>query len=248
MPKVSIITPLFNGAGFIGQAIRSVLDQTFKDWEMIIVDDCSTDHPEKVINPFLLSDARISYPRLERNQGAAAARNLAIARAQGAFIAFLDGDDTWEPAKLERQITLMENEGWAFSFTSYAVMDRDGKLSGKVVHAPGKLDYRHYLRNTAIGCLTVVIDRRQTGSFTMPLIRTSQDMALWLELMKRGFTAYGIDEVLASYRVVNTSNTANKWKAAAGVWQVYREIEKLPLLPSLWNFAGYAFHAVLKRL
>ncbi len=248
MPTVSIITPLYNGAGFIGQTIRSVMSQTYTDWEMIIVDDCSRDQPEKIILPYVGRDQRIRLIRLNQNQGAAAARNHAFDLASGDFIAFLDGDDIWKPEKLAFQIGWMKQNDRAFSFTSYEIIKHDGSPAGKIIHAPEKIDYRHYLRNTVIGCLTVVIDRRKTGPFKMPLIGTSHDMALWLDMMKRGIDAYGIDEVLASYRLVSTSNTANKFKAAKGVWHVYRAVEKLAIFPSLINFSGYLFHAAWKRL
>jgi teichuronic acid biosynthesis glycosyltransferase TuaG len=248
MPKVSVITPLFNGAGYIEQTILSVINQTFSDWEMIIVDDCSADQPETIISRYAGHDARIRFIRLDRNHGAAEARNIALDLACGDYIAFLDGDDTWKPEKLQRQTGMMEKNNWIFSFTAYEILEQDGKPAGKIVHVPVNIDYDHYLRNTIIGCLTVMIDRRKTGPFRMPLLKTSHDMALWLTLLKQGIVAHGIDEVLASYRVVLSSNTANKLKAASGVWHVYREIEKLPLLPALFNFAGYFYHAVKKRI
>ena len=248
MPKVSIITPLFNGTAFIGEAVSSVRQQTFDDWEMIIVDDCSEDNPEKVLEPYISSDRRIKLIRLDRNSGAAAARNVALQKASGDFIAFLDSDDTWKPSKLERQTGLMEQNGWAFSFHSYEVMSQNGIPTGKIIHAPPGMNYRAYLKNTLIGCLTVVVDRRKTGDFTMPLIRSSHDMALWLELMKRGFNAFGINEPLASYRLVASSNTANKLKAAGDVWKVYREVEKLSVADTLYCFTSYAIHAYLNRI
>jgi teichuronic acid biosynthesis glycosyltransferase TuaG len=247
-PKVSIITPLYNGAAFIGQAVGSVVSQTFPDWEMIIVDDGSSDHPEKVLAPFMERDKRIRLIRLEHNLGAAEARNIALGEATGDFIAFLDGDDLWKPTKLERQVSLMEEHNWSFSFTSYDIIRSDGQFAGKVIRAPLKMDYNRYLKNTVIGCLTVMIDRRITGPFKMHSIPTSHDMALWLELMKRGCIAHGIREILASYRIVSTSSTANKLMAAMGVWHVYREVEKLKILPSLYNFTGYACNAVWRRL
>jgi teichuronic acid biosynthesis glycosyltransferase TuaG len=247
-PEVSIITPLFNGAAFIGQAVGSVVNQTFPDWEMIIVDDGSSDHPETVLAPFLERDKRIRLIRMDHNVGAAEARNVALEAAKGDFVAFLDGDDLWQPLKLERQLSLMKENEWAFSFTSYEIIRQDGQPSGKIIRAPRDMDYPRYLKNTVIGCLTVMIDRRKTGPFKMHSIPTSHDMALWLELMKRGFNAHGIDEVLASYRTVSTSNSANKLKAAMGVWRVYREIEKLKILPGLYYFTGYACNAVWRRL
>jgi teichuronic acid biosynthesis glycosyltransferase TuaG len=248
MAKVSIITPLYNGARYIEQTILSVIRQTYPDWEMIIVDDCSTDHPETVISRYVVQDNRIRLIRLDKNSGAAGARNVAIDQAGGDYIAFLDGDDVWKPKKLERQVSLMTNQDLAFSFTSYEIMAQDGTLTGKLVHAPNIIDYRHYLKNTVIGCLTVMINRQKTGEFRMPMIRSSHDMALWLELMKRGFKAYGIDEVLASYRLVSSSNSANKFQAAEDVWHVYRDIEKLSFFYSIYNLTGYTFHAIRKRL
>ena len=226
----------------------SVLDQTFSDWEMIIVDYCSVDHPETIISGYTAQDKRIRYVRLEKKHGAAAARNIAINLAKADFIAFLDSDDVFKPNKLEIQVGLMRKNNWAFSFTGYEIIDQDGVSTRKTIHVPSEIDYQHYLRNTIIGCLTVMIDRKQTGSFQMPEIRSSHDMALWLDLMKRGFKAYGIDEILSSYRLVATSNTANKLKAAKDVWHVYRKIEKLSFIYSLYNFTGYVFHAILKRM
>jgi teichuronic acid biosynthesis glycosyltransferase TuaG len=248
MAKVTIITPIYNGARYIEQTILSVIRQTYPDWEMIIVDDCSTDHPEAVISRYVEQDNRIRLVRLDNHSGAAGARNVAIDQAAGDYIAFLDGDDVWKPEKLERQVSFMADQDLAFSFTSYEIMAQDGKLTGKVVHAPKIMDYKHYLRNTVIGCLTVMINRQKTGKFRMPLVRSSHDMALWLELMKRGFKAYGMDEVLASYRLASSSNSANKFKAARDVWHVYRDIEKLSFFYSIYNLTGYAFHAIRKRL
>ena len=127
-------------------------------------------------------------------------------------------------------------------------MNEDGTLTGKCLQMPASLSYHQYLRDTAIGCLTVMIDKQQTGEFHMPDIRSSHDMALWLDIMKRGFPAYALQECLASYRLVATSNTAKKWKAAKEVWNVYRDIEKLNVVYSAYCFCGYAIHAVWKRI
>jgi teichuronic acid biosynthesis glycosyltransferase TuaG len=248
MPKVSIITPLYNNAGYVGDAIRSVLGQTFPDWEMIIVDDGSEDHPEDGIYAAAGNDPRIRLIRLEKRTGAAGARNVALDQASGDFIAFLDSDDTWKPEKLQQQVRFMETKDIAFSFSSYETMTQEGIPTGKTVHAPEIMDYRHYLRNTIIGCLTVMIDKRKTGALRMPDIRSSQDMALWLQILKSGHKAYGIGEVLATYRLTSSSNSAGKIKAAKDVWHVYREFEGLSLISSLGNFLGYAWHAIKKRI
>jgi teichuronic acid biosynthesis glycosyltransferase TuaG len=142
----------------------------------------------------------------------------------------------------------MISNNYSFSFTAYALINADGKSLNKTIAAPKKIDYNRYLRNTIIGCLTVIIDKKNVGSFEMPNIKSSHDMALWLQILKRGFCAYGLNEVLANYRIVNTSNTANKKKAALDVWQVYRKTEKLSVLYSAICFIGYAFNAIKKRV
>lgn len=246
MELVSIIMPAYNSARFIGEAINSVLAQTYTNWELLIVDDCSKDSTAEIVAAF--SDPRIHYQRNVNNMGAAETRNHALKRAQGRYIAFLDSDDLWEPEKLEKQIAFMEKNGYAFTFSDYRIMKENGTWTGKILHMPASLSYHQYLRNTAIGCLTVVIDRLKTGDFLMPNIKSSHDMALWLLIMKRGFRAYATPECLASYRLVSTSNTAKKYKAAQDVWRVYRNVEHLSICYSAFCFCGYAIHAILKRL
>ena len=245
---VSIITPSYNSSKFIKECIDSVLFQTYTDWELLIVDDCSTDNSRDIISKLSDKDERIKSIFLEKNIGAASARNIAIKKAKGKYIAFLDSDDLWKSVKLEKQLLFMNENDIAFSFSTYQFMSEDGKILANIVKAPKKMFYNSYLKNTIIGCLTVIIDREKTGDFEMPNIRSSHDMALWLLVMKRGFSAYGLDENLANYRVVSSSNTANKLKAAKDVWNVYRNVENLPLLYSAWCFVQYVFNAVKKRI
>ena len=245
---VSIIMPSYNAARFIGESINSVLLQTYSNWELLIVDDCSKDNSVEVVRKFANIDKRVVLFSLEKNVGAAAARNVAIEHAQGQYIAFLDSDDVWDEYKLEKQLAFMKQYSYAFTFSNYYIMEENGKKTENIVKVPSSLSYRQYLRNTIIGCLTVIIDRQQTGDFKMPLIKSSHDMALWLLIMKRGFKAYGLKDVLAGYRLVSTSNTAKKWKAAKDVWKVYREIEGLSVLYAAYCFCGYAINAVLKRI
>lgn len=245
---VSIIMPSYNAARFIGESINSVLLQTYSNWELLIVDDCSKDNSVEVVRKFANIDKRVVLFSLEKNVGAAAARNVAIEHAQGQYIAFLDSDDVWDEYKLEKQLAFMKQYSYVFTFSNYYVMEENGKKKENIVKVPSSLSYHQYLRNTIIGCLTVIIDRQQTGDFKMPLIKSSHDMALWLLIMKRGFKAYGLKDVLAGYRLVSTSNTAKKWKAAKDVWKVYREIEGLSVLYAAYCFCGYAINAVLKRI
>lgn len=240
--------PSYNASRFIAESINSVLLQTYSNWELLIVDDCSKDNSAEVAQGFVNIDERIKVFVLKKNVGAAAARNVAMKHAKGQYIAFLDSDDVWSDNKLKKQLDFMKQNAYAFSFSDYYVMEEDGKRTGNIVRVPASLSYHQYLRNTIIGCLTVIIDRKQTGDFRMPLIKSSHDMALWLLIMKKGFKAYGMKEVLAGYRLVSTSNTAKKWKAAKDVWKVYRQIEGLSVFYATYCFCGYALHAVLKRI
>ncbi|MBU46141.1 MAG: glycosyl transferase [Flavobacteriales bacterium] len=245
---VSIITPSYNSVRYISECVESVLAQTYTSWEMIIVDDCSEDDSKQLITALSSNDIRIKTIFLDSNIGAAEARNIALAKAKGEYIAFLDSDDLWEPHKLERQISFMNKNNIAFSYTTYQSISEDGLNVINIIKAPKEMTYYSYLKNTIIGCLTVIINREKVGYFEMPNVRSSHDMALWLLILKRGFSAYGLNENLAKYRIVSSSNTANKMKAVKDVWKVYREIERLSFLYSLWCFFCYIFNTVKKRI
>ncbi|WP_409291951.1 teichuronic acid biosynthesis protein TuaG [Peribacillus sp. SCS-37] len=244
---ISIITPAYNAADYITETIESVMRQSYQNWEMIIVDDCSTDNTRDIINRFALEDSRIRPVFLEVNSGAAAARNAALKMAGGRYVAFLDSDDLWKPEKLDKQLTFMKLNQYAFTFTAYEMISEDGTPLHKLVDAPRFINYEKMLKNTIVGCLTVMIDLERTGSFEMPDIRTRQDLAAWLSILRRGHTAFGLNEVLAEYRTGNSSISQNKWKAAKMNWFVYRKVEKLHLAKACWCFSNYAVHAVLKR-
>ncbi len=246
--KISIITPVYNGERFIEETIKSVQDQTYKDWEMILVDDCSMDASQEIIKKIAQKDGRIKYMKLKQNSGAAVARNTALENAKGRFIAFLDSDDVWEKNKLEKQLNFMLNHNIGFSFTSYALMNEEGIRLNKEVRVPKKIDYEGLLKNTIIGCLTVMIDKNSIGDFRMPLVRAGQDTATWLSILRKGHVAYGIDEILAKYRKVNGSISSNKIKALKRTWNTYRNIEKLPLSKCIYVFAGYTMNAIKKRM
>lgn len=248
MSKVSIITPSYNSSLFISHTIQSVLSQSYQNWEMIIVDDCSSDNSVKIIKEFKKKDKRIKLIPLYKNVGAAEARNIALREASGKFIAFLDSDDMWYPYKLEKQLAFMQNNEYPFTYTAYERINQDNSRIINNIYVPHKISYNEFLKNTIIGTLTVLIDKQKTGYFEMPNIRSSHDMALWCKLLKKGFNAYGLNEILSSYRIVDSSNTAKKWKAAKDVWIVYREIEHLNILKSTYYFICYAFNAVLKRI
>ena len=245
---VTIITPCYNSSEFIEESVSSVMAQTYDNWELIIIDDASTDSSTDVIRKLENSDDRISSVFLSVNKGVAAARNVAIKKAKGKYIAFLDSDDIWLPNKLEEQISFMYKGNIAFSFTAYGLMSQDGISLGKVIKAPKVMMYQDYLKNTTIGCLTVIVDFEQIGPFEMRDLNVSEDMVLWLDIMKRGFPAFGLNVVLDNYRVVGSSLSSNKRESAAHVWKVYREVEDLSIIYSTWCFINYAFNAIRKRL
>ncbi|WP_307847708.1 teichuronic acid biosynthesis protein TuaG [Metabacillus bambusae] len=247
LPYVSIITPSYNSSKYIKKTIDSVKMQTFKNWEMIIVDDCSKDDTRSILRKLSEEDSRIKVIYLETNSGAAVARNTAIDAAMGKYIAFLDSDDLWLPEKLEKQIKFMEEKDILFSFTKYDVIDEEGNNLNKPVSVPESIDYHGLLKNTIIGCLTVMINIEKLGKMKMPEIRTRQDFAFWLSILRKGHKAYGINETLAQYRYVADSISSNKVKAAKRNWQVYREIEKLGFFYSAWCFINYAYNGIKKR-
>lgn len=248
-PLVSIITPSYNAESFIGKTIKSVQNQTFENWEMIIVDDCSKDSTIDIVNKFSELDSRIKLVLLKENSGAAIARNTALKLAKGRYIAFLDSDDLWKSNKLEKQLNFMQKYNYAFTYSAYELMGENGELLNKVIDVPDKIDYKGLLKNTIIGCLTVVIDREKVAAFQMPNIRTRQDFALWLQILRENdITAYGIKEPLAIYRLVFGSISSNKFKTAKRNWFVYRKIEKLSLPYASWCFVNYAYYALIKRV
>ncbi|MDR3046909.1 MAG: glycosyltransferase [Bacteroidales bacterium] len=245
---VSIIMPSYNSASHIAQSIESVLAQSYSCWELLVVDDASSDNTTEIVQKFVNQDERIKLWALPTNYGSAVARNFAIQNASGQFLAFLDSDDLWLLYKLEKQLAFMNHQQAAFSFSAYQLIDDQGNALNKTIPVPATITYSQYLKNTIIGCLTVMLDRKQIPEIVFPNLRSSQDMALWLQILKMGIVAYGFSEPLACYRINPNSTTANKRKAAVGVWHVYRKTERLSLFFSLYNFAGYAFHALKKRI
>ena len=246
--KVSVITASYNCAKFIEESIKSVLNQTYDNLELIIVDDCSTDNTEEIVNEYIKKDSRIKFYRLNNNSGAAVARNKGLDEATGRFIAFLDSDDIWYKQKLEKQINFMQTNNYGFSFTSYRLIDENGGLLNKEIRVPNEITYKKLLKNTIIVCLTVIIDKELIGDFKMPLVRAGQDTATWLSILRNGNIAYGYDEVLASYRLVNGSISSNKFKALKRTWNTYRKLEKLNLLKSSYYFSNYVLNAIKKRI
>lgn len=248
--KVSIITPSWNSEKYIKKTIESVQNQTYSNWEMIIVDDCSSDNTVKIVQEISKEDPRVRILKQSTNGGAAKARNRSLKESSGRYVAYLDADDIWKPSKLEKQVQFMQERKCGFSCTSYEVIDDSGKPLNKEVHMLPKVDYIGFLTNNLLQTVGIMVDTKIVNKelLVMPDIRRRQDAATWLQVLKAGFICYGIEEVLAEYRRVTGSLSSNKVKAVKGVWSLYRDIEHLPLLFSCYCFVRYAFLAVWKRV
>lgn len=246
---VSIVTPSYNSSKYIKQTIQSVLSQTYENWELIVVDDCSTDNSVEIIKEFAVNNSKIRLLEFQINKGAAEARNAAISMAKGEFIAFLDSDDIWKPFKLEQQINFMGNE-LDFTFTAYELIDEFGsKLNQQVdINQVGSFDYEDMLKKKAtLGCSTVIVRSSGFSDISMPPLRTGQDYALWLKLLKTGKKAYVLSEILGQYRILSNSISRNKFKKALRQWQIYRQVEELPVLKAAICFYFYAWRSVFRK-
>ena len=244
---VSIITPVYNAEDFIHQVIESVIAQSYPHWEMIVVEDCSTDSSREIIRTFSEKDERIRMIEMTGNKGVGEARNTGLKEAGGTYIAFIDSDDWWYPDKLEKQLAFMKKGNYPISYTAYEMMDTEGKDIGRVIHAIPEVTLHTYLKSTIIGLSTAMISREIIGDFAISNMRMRVDTQLWIRLLKRGFKAYGMDEVLARYRVHSNSISRNRLKAARQTWKLYFKVEKLGLFQSLYYFSHYALSAIKKH-
>lgn len=244
---VSIITPVYNSERFLSETIESVKKQSYTNWEMIIVNDYSSDGSEIIIEEYMKKDNRIKYVKLEKRSGVVKARNTGLEKAKGRYIAFLDSDDVWKENKLKRHIEVMSDKGYAFTFSAYETIDEKGKNIHRNIYVPDKITYKGYLKNTIIGCLTVMIDKAIVGEFKM-VDAQIEDFATWLQLLKNMDYGYGINELLAQNRIVKESSSYNKIKAAKGAWKVYRDVEKFNPIKASKYFSFYAVNAVKKRV
>ena len=244
---VSVIMPTYNNSKFIESSIQSVLNQTYKKWELIIVDDCSTDNTYDLIKNII--DERIIYIKLDINSGhPSTPRNIAIDRAQGTFIAFLDSDDMWFTEKLEKQVEFMLKNKIDFSFTSYNVISENNDKMIRTEKAPNRLNYNQLLKSCKIGCLTVVYRRDfNKEKYFIPNVG-QEDYIYWLDLLKSIPYCYGMPEILANYRQSKNSVSSNKIKMARATWNIYRNHEKLNIFRCSYLFSSFVFNWVLRRI
>ena len=243
---ISIIMPNYNSAQFIEETIASIFAQSYENWELILVDDCSSDGSVKIIESLIADDNRIRLITLTENSGPAIARNRAIKEAKGRYIAFLDSDDLWTPDKLLKQISFMQENDAALSYTGYYRIEEESGEIIDQIHVSKKVDYFELLKQNIIGCLTAIYDTRKIGKVYMPDIRKRQDFGLWLKILKRVPYAYSIDEPLAYYRVRTASVSSNKMIASKYNWELYRKVEKFPRHKAIYYFWWYTYRSILK--
>lgn len=243
---VSVVMPVYNCESVIGKTIECLQAQTYTDWELNAVDDCSTDSSAEIIKAYAETDSRIHYFKLDTNSGAAVARTRSMAEANGKYLAFLDSDDVWKPEKLERQIAFMKEGNYAFSCTHYAWISESGELTGRVIKCRKKCSYTHSVWYNPIGNSTVILDVDQVGKPIVPNIRKRNDYALWLMLLRTKVDyAYGLQEVLSYYRVREGSLSKNKFKLIKPMYRLFRDVEHFSAVHAAFQTAMWCVIKVL---
>ena len=243
---VSIITPCYNAGSYLSHTIESVLIQSYKDWEMIIVDDCSKDNTRQIIEEYASKDSRIKYLKTDTPSGSPSLpRNIGIENAKGKYIAFLDADDLWLPYKLEKQIQFIETKGYSFIYSDYEKMNYLGERNNRLVKMPPQSTFWDVLETCTIPCLTVLMTKDIIGDTRFKLI-PKEDFAFWLDILKKGVNAYNVGEVLAIYREQQQSRSSNKLNMIKNQWIVLRKIEGVkPVVASYFMFQ-YLLHGFFK--
>lgn len=243
---VSIITPSYNSAKFIAETIQSVQNQTYQNWEMIIVDDGSSDETESVVLSIIQNDNRIQFHKLSQNSGPAVARNTGIEKASGAYMTFIDADDIWFSTFIENNIKTIQETGIPFVFSSYRRANEQLEFVYSDFIVPQKVSYTDILKSNSISCLTAFLDIKKLGKKYMPLIRKRQDMGLWLNYLKVIPFAHGIQETQAIYRIRENSLSRKKSDLIKYQWQFYREVEKLNIFQSIYYMLHWMYRGFMK--
>lgn len=247
---VSIVVPVYNTEKYVAETINSVISQTYTNWELILVDDCSTDLSFGICNSFSQKDPRIKALRLAKNSGALAARNKGIELSKGKFLCFLDSDDTFEPNKLEIQVKFMQKFGHAVSFTMFQRITESGEFLGKSnVPFNTKIGYKDLLGNPAFSIITLMVDKEKV---MVPLVQEdlvkAEDYVFHLRILKQGVDAFGINQPLSNYRYRPGSQSTSFFGNSADLWKVLSTVEKLPIHKASFYFGRYLVKGIGKRL
>lgn len=247
-PTVSVIMPAYNCEKYIESAIRSVMTQTFTDWELIVLDDGSNDGTREIIECLAAEDERIRFLPNEKNMGVARTRNRGFDNSRGRYVALLDSDDIWHSEKLELQIKKMQANNADICYCSYAIINSEGTTAKKDYTVPEFIDYKALLKENYIGCSTVVLSRSALEERRFIPDYYHEDYVLWLELFRDGVKAVGCTETLAEWRLIRNSRSFDKKRSAAHRWDIYRNHLKLSRAYSLWLLSAYAINGVKKYL
>ena len=247
--KISIIVPVHNAEKYIEETVSSVLSQTYPDWELLLVENGSTDKTNDKLEEIMKWDKRIRVFHFTKGASAARARNEGLRYSEGRYIAFLDADDIWKSEKLKKELKFLKKHNAAFVFTGYEFADENGKPLGKIVRVPHTLNHKQAMKNTTIFTSTVMFDTVliPKENLRMPEIK-SEDTALWWQVLRGGIIAYGLDENLVLYRRPGKSLSSNKIEALRRIWNLYRKFEKLSIVKSAWYFVNWAVRAVFRRI
>lgn len=245
-PVVSVVMPAYNTEKYIREAVSSIENQTLRDWELLVVDDCSTDQTYEILQKLAQEDARIKIIRNQTNCGAAMSRNIAFSQCSGKYVALLDSDDLWEPEKLEKQVICAEKTGADIIYCSYSIIDECGRKKSPDFIVPEHTDFNSMLKKSTISCSTALLKSKLVAQFQFPTHMYHEDLAYWLELLKNGANAAGVTEVLASYRITPGSRAFNKVQSAMNRWKIYTEYLGLPTVRSTCLLAQYIFLGLIK--
>lgn len=244
--KVSIVMPAYNSEEYIKESVYSVIAQTWCNWELLIIDDGSTDNTCLIVEQLSEKDLRIRLFRNSVNRGVAASRNMGILHSAGEWIAFLDSDDCWKPEKLEEQLAFAEDNHAEFTFTGSEFMNEEGERLHHILHVPLQINYRTLLKQNIISCSSVLIRKELIQLYPQDMGDIHEDFVVWLHILKNNkIMAYGLDRPLLIYRVRMTSKSGNKLKAARMTFGVYRYM-KLPFLLAGYYWICYVVRSVNK--
>ena len=247
-PLVTVVTPCYNAAALIGQTIDSVLAQSYSNWEMVIVDDCSTDSSLDIIEGYTRKDARIKYFKTDRAYGSPTIpRNIGIDNAHGEIIAFLDADDIWLPNKLREQVQFLHDNNYDFVYSNYEKIDTIGKRSHRQVMMPARSGFWDVLETCTIPCLTVLLTKDIIGNTRFQSI-PKEDFVFWLEILKKNVYAYNTGKVHALYREQQNSRSSNKFAMIRNQWYILRNVEGVKPVVATYFMMKYLLYGFLKYI
>lgn len=245
-PEVSVVMPAYNAERYIEEAIRSVMGQTFQNWELLVLDDCSTDSTAAVVEKLAEEDSRIVFLRNPQNMGVARTRNRALDLCRGNYVALLDSDDVWTSDKLQKQLDLAAETGADIIYCSYGIINEHGVHTCEDFIVPKETDFETFLTRSVISCSTALLSAKITKQYRFHTDFYHEDLELWYRLLRDGFTARGVTDVLAQYRVMDGTRASNKLRNARFRWRIYRDAMGFSVWKSTKLLTRYAILGLRK--